>query len=44
MESKEGSNEYEVRPGVLNYDDIRKMVPALDGHENWSTVLSTSYG
>ncbi len=22
-----------VRPDVLNYDDIRKMVPALDGHE-----------
>lgn len=23
----------EIRPDVLNYDDIRKMVPALDGHE-----------
>lgn len=22
-----------VRPDVLNYDDIRKLVPALDGHE-----------
>lgn len=29
---------YEVRPDVLNYDDIRKMIPKLDGHEklvNW---------
>lgn len=24
--------EYEVRPDILNYDDLRKMVPALDGH------------
>ena len=22
----------EIRPDVLNYDDIRRMVPALDGH------------
>lgn len=26
-------NTTEIRPDVLNYDDIRKMVPALDGHE-----------
>lgn len=29
---------YDVHPNVLNYDDIRKMVPKLDGHEklvNW---------
>lgn len=25
-------SQYEIRPDVLNYDDIRKMVPALDGH------------
>lgn len=28
----------EIRPDVLNYDDIRKMIPALDGHPkivNW---------
>lgn len=25
-------NQYDIRPDVLNYDDIRKMVPALDGH------------
>ena len=24
--------EYEVRPEVLNYDDLRKMAPFLDGH------------
>ena len=24
--------DYEVRPDVLNYDDIRQMVPKLDGH------------
>ncbi|MCM1482902.1 MAG: lysophospholipid acyltransferase family protein [Muribaculaceae bacterium] len=29
---------YEIRPDVLNYDDIRRLVPKLDGHEklvNW---------
>ncbi len=25
-------SQYDIRPDVLNYDDIRKMVPALDGH------------
>ncbi len=28
----------EIRPDVLNYDDIRQLVPKLDGHEklvNW---------
>ncbi|MDE6853962.1 MAG: lysophospholipid acyltransferase family protein [Muribaculaceae bacterium] len=25
-------SQYEIRPDVLNYDDIRRMVPALDGH------------
>lgn len=28
----ENSKEYTVRPDVLNYEDIRKMVPRLDGH------------
>lgn len=23
---------YGIRPDILNYDDIRKMIPALDGH------------
>ena len=30
--------DYEIRPDVLNYDDIRQMVPKLDGHPklvNW---------
>lgn len=30
--------DYTVRPDVLNYDDIRRLVPKLDGHEkfvNW---------
>ncbi|MCM1490176.1 MAG: 1-acyl-sn-glycerol-3-phosphate acyltransferase [Muribaculum sp.] len=29
---------YDVHPDVLNYDDIRKMIPKLDGHKklvNW---------
>lgn len=25
-------SQYDISPDVLNYDDIRKMVPALDGH------------
>ncbi len=36
MENKEVTEE--IRPEVLNYDDIRKMVPKLDGHPklvNW---------
>lgn len=28
----EDSQKYDIRPDVLNYDDLRKMVPALDGH------------
>lgn len=32
--------DFEVRPEVLTYDDIRKMVPKLDGHEKLvNTVL-----
>lgn len=30
--------DYQIRPDVLNYDDIRQMVPKLDGHPklvNW---------
>lgn len=29
MDNKEN---YDIRPDVLNYDDIRTLVPALDGH------------
>lgn len=38
MENTEDYSQYEIRPDVLNYDDLRKMVPALDGHPklaNW---------
>lgn len=34
----ENNPDYTVRPDVLNYDDIRRLVPKLDGHEklvNW---------
>ncbi len=37
-ETKHAAAECEVRPDVLNYDDIRQMAPRLDGHEklvNW---------
>lgn len=26
-------NKYEVRPDVITYDDVRKVIPKLDGHE-----------
>lgn len=29
---EEDYSQYDVRPDILNYDDLRKMVPALDGH------------
>lgn len=35
---KEDYSQYEIKPDVLNYDDLRQMVPALDGHPklvNW---------
>lgn len=38
MKETEDYSEYEIRPDVLNYDDLRTMVPALEGHEklvNW---------
>lgn len=38
MEYTVNGEKYEVRPDVLNYDDIRAMVPKLDGHPrlvNW---------
>lgn len=34
----DNQDNFTVRPDVLNYDDIREMVPKLDGHEklvNW---------
>lgn len=38
MAESTGNNQYDIRPDVLNYDDIRQLVPRLDGHEklvNW---------
>lgn len=32
-------SQYDIRPDVLNYDDIRKMVPALDGHPKIADFL-----
>lgn len=29
---EEDYSEYDIRPDILNYDDLRKMVPLLDGH------------
>ena len=32
------NEKYEIRPDVLNYDDVRRLLPKLDGHEkfvNW---------
>lgn len=29
---EEDYSQYEVRPDILNYEDLRKMIPALDGH------------
>lgn len=31
-DNTEDYSQYEIRPDVLNYDDIRQVVPALDGH------------
>ncbi|MBD5270017.1 MAG: hypothetical protein HDS43_05315 [Bacteroides sp.] len=28
----DAANPYGIRPDIINYDDIRKMIPALDGH------------
>ena len=30
--SQEDYSAYDIRPEVINYDDLRKMIPALDGH------------
>lgn len=38
MTNNEDFSQYDIKPDVLNYDDIRKMVSKLDGHEklvNW---------
>lgn len=38
MATNDNYDNFDIRPDVLNYDDIRKIIPALDGHEkfvNW---------
>lgn len=37
--SPSAENIGEIRPDVLNYDDIRKLVPKLDGHEKLVNFL-----
>ena len=39
MENTEDYSQYEIRPDVLNYEDLRKMIPALDGHEKLANRL-----
>lgn len=36
---KDLKEEYGIRPDVINYDDIRKMIPALDGHPRIAEFL-----
>ena len=35
----EDYSQYEIRPEILNYDDLRKMIPALDGHPKLTAWL-----
>lgn len=35
----EDYSDLEVRPDVINYDDLRKMIPALDGHPKIANAL-----
>ena len=32
-ESQDKNKEFDIRPEVVNYDDVRRWVPALEGHE-----------
>lgn len=36
---EEDYSQYNVRPDILNYDDLRKMIPALDGHPKLTAWL-----
>lgn len=39
-ENSTNANEtYHVKPDVLNYDDVRRMVPKLDGHPRLVNAL-----
>lgn len=35
----EDISKYNIRPDVINYDDLRKMIPALDGHPKIANFL-----
>lgn len=39
MMEEEDYSKYEVRPDILNYDDLRRMIPALDGHPKLTAWL-----
>ena len=32
-------SQYDIHPDVLNYDDLRKLIPALDGHPKIANAL-----
>lgn len=32
-------SQYDIRPDILNYDDLRQMIPALDGHPKLTAWL-----
>lgn len=36
---EEDYSKYDIRPDVINYDDLRQMVPALDGHPKIADFL-----
>ena len=36
---EEDYSQYDIKPDVLSYDDLRKMVPALDGHPRITKAL-----
>ncbi len=39
MEQTNDYAQYEIRPDVLNYDDLRTLIPALDGHPRIANFL-----
>ena len=36
---KEDLSQYEIRPDIINYDDLREMIPILDGHPKITSLL-----
>lgn len=36
---EEDYSQYEIRPDILNYEDLRKMIPLLDGHPKLTAWL-----